>query len=692
MSISASAAAALMSAIGDNDENQGVSGWLDTGYGPLNEIMSGSDKGGIPYGRIVEIYGPPSSGKTALATKLMCEAQKAGGIAIFLDHERTFEVELAKSMGLNGDFPNFIYKRPKTWEESNNIAMKTAEVIRAKRLIEPEAPIIAVFDSVAAMIPQSVFEKGIDQYTMNDTTALARVASTTLKAINAFTADLNVCTVYLNQVRTKPGVVYGDPTCLRGDVMIPFVDGTAMSIKEIVEQKIDKEVWSLNEKTGEYEPRRIEGWWDNGELSSGEKWVHIRASAVDTKNGVFGMTVTGDHKFFTRDGWIAARDLTLSTELLTKQRTVLNGEARDFVLGVIAGDASVRKMSGARKTAQVVIQDNVDLAYAKWKRDMLTPILGEFGEVPVRWGKGEAGVRFDSPFSAELYDLLPLARDPLALFADSLTPQMLALWVMDDGHFSTEDRVRYTVSIKRRKNEEYLDRLADLLFHKYGLRSRVRAREGALVFDADSSIRIAEMIAPFVPPCMERKLPEWLRGKYVARRIESQLEHVQKWVRITDIREGSKHRGSRRYDVTVEGNHNYLIGNVANGVLVHNCTPGGSAFEFYASVRLSLTRSKVVEQKDGEKEFTGQLMTIEAKKTKLTRPFQKTQLRLSFDDRGLAYFDTTHSLVEYAIEKGKLSYSKPRVTWIDGKQYFVKALVEKIKTEGLEADLKALFA
>lgn len=334
MSISASAAAALMSAIGDNDENQGVSGWLDTGYGPLNEIMSGSDKGGIPYGRIVEIYGPPSSGKTALATKLMCEAQKAGGIAIFLDHERTFEVELAKSMGLNGDFPNFIYKRPKTWEESNNIAMKTAEVIRAKRLIEPEAPIIAVFDSVAAMIPQSVFEKGIDQYTMNDTTALARVASTTLKAINAFTADLNVCTVYLNQVRTKPGVVYGDPTT----------------------------------------------------------------------------------------------------------------------------------------------------------------------------------------------------------------------------------------------------------------------------------------------------------------------------------------------------------------------TPGGSAFEFYASVRLSLTRSKVVEQKDGEKEFTGQLMTIEAKKTKLTRPFQKTQLRLSFDDRGLAYFDTTHSLVEYAIEKGKLPYSKPRVTWIDGKQYFVKALVEKIKTEGLEADLKALFA
>ena len=691
MSMTTADADALLKAIGANDVNQGVSNWLDTGYEPLNEIISGDSKGGVPYGRIVEIYGPPSSGKTALATKLMCEAQKAGGVAIFLDHERTFEVELAKSMGLNGDFPYFIYKRPKTWEESNNIAMKTAEVIREKRLIAPEAPIIAVFDSVAAMIPQSVFEKGIDQYTMNDTTALARVASTTLKAINAFTADLNVCTVYLNQVRMKPGIVYGDPTCLRGDVMIPFVDGTTMSIKEVVEQKIDKEVWSFNEHTSKYEPRRIEGWWDNGEMPCGERWVHIRAAAVDTKNGVFGMTVTSDHKLFTRDGWVAARDLTLSTELLTKQRTVLNGDARDFVFGVIAGDASVRKVSDTRKTAQVVIQDNNDLEYAKWKRDMLTPILGEFNEVPLKWGKDGAGVRFDSPFSAELCDLLPLARDPLALFADRLTPQMLALWIMDDGHFSTEDRVRYTVSVKRRKNDDYLDRLADLLFDKYGLRSRVRAREGALIFDTDSSVKIAEMIAPFVPPCMERKLPESLRGRYVTKRIEPQLEHVQKWVRITDIREGSKHRGSRRYDVTVEGNHNYLVGNSANGVLVHNCTPGGSAFEFYASVRLSLTRSKVVEQKDGEKEFTGQLMTIEAKKTKLTRPFQKTQLRLSFDDNGLAYFDTIHSLVEYAIEKGKLNYSKPRVTWTDGKQYFVKALVEKIKTEGLEADLKALF-
>lgn len=334
MTTASAMASALMSAIGDNDENQGVKNWLDTGYEPLNQIISGPSGGGVPYGRIIEIFGPPSSGKTVLATKLMIEAQKAGGVAIFLDHERTFEVELAREMGLNCDFPHFIYKRPKTWEESNNIAMKTAEVIRTKNLIPDDAPIVVVFDSVAAMIPQSVFEKGIDQYTMNDTTALARVASTTLKAINAFTADLNVCTVYLNQVRTKPGVVYGDPTT----------------------------------------------------------------------------------------------------------------------------------------------------------------------------------------------------------------------------------------------------------------------------------------------------------------------------------------------------------------------TPGGSAFEFYASVRLSLSRSKVVEQKGGEKEFTGQQITIEARKTKLTRPFQKTQMRLMFDENGKAYFDTIASLVEYAIEKGKLSYSKPRVTWTDGKQYFVKALVQKIKDEGLESELKALMA
>lgn len=680
----------LASVIGGNDENQGVTNWIDTGYEPLNNIMSGDNGLGLPQGRLVEMYGPSSAGKTLLATMMMISAQRMGGVAGFFDHERSFAVQLAKQLGLN-DKRGWIYKQPKTWEESNTLMAKAAKAIRDNKIIPADAPILFVFDSIAAALPKSVADKGMDEYTMNDTTALARVTSTTLKTMAAFAEEYNFTVLYLNQIRTKPGVVYGDPTCLRGDVMIPFVDGTSMAIKDVVEQKIDKEVWSFNEVTQSFEPRKIAGWWNNGKLPKGQNWLHIRTSAVDTKNGVVGVTVTADHKFYTREGWVEACDLSVSTELLMKQKTVINGDARSLVLGIIAGDATVRRMGKNRTTAQIVLQDNNDPEYMKWKVDQLTPILGEFKAVPVKWGTDKVGTRYDSPFSSELCDFLPLSRDPLAIFTEQLTPQMLAIWVMDDGYLS-EDRVRYTVSVKRRKNDDYLDDLADLLFDKYGLRSRVRSREGALIFDTESSAKIAQMIAPFVPPCMSRKLPSDFQGQYVEQKVAPQPAYVPKWVSVTQIREGSQHRGLNRYDVTVEGNHNYLVGNADNGVLVHNCTPGGGAMEFYASIRIALGRKKLFEEQGGEKVFVGQEITMKATKNKVARPFQECKLRMMYNADGVAYFDVTGSLLDYAIEAKKVAASGARVTWVDGKSYYRKQLIKHINDSGQLKILKGLLA
>lgn len=216
-------AASLNKAIGANDKAQEVANWLDTGYPPFNKILGGDGfTTGIPFGRIIEMFGPPSAGKTAIATLLMIEAQRKGGVAMFMDHENTFDVGMATAMGLNTEFPYWIYKRPDTWEQSNTMAMLAAEAIRSSKAIKPEAPILVVFDSVASMIPKSVFEKGIDEYTMNDTTALARVTSSTLKAVNQFTSKQNATMLYLNQIRTKLGVVFGDPTSTPGGSAFEF--------------------------------------------------------------------------------------------------------------------------------------------------------------------------------------------------------------------------------------------------------------------------------------------------------------------------------------------------------------------------------------------------------------------------------------------------------------------------------------
>lgn len=197
--------------------------FLSTGYPPLNKIINGDyHTGGFPKGRIIEMFGPSSSGKTLIACQIMIEAQKAGGAAIFCDHERSFHIGLGQKMGLNVEAPYFVRLKPNTWEESNNKAMQFAKMIRESGKFPADAPIVAVFDSVAAMIPKSVFDKGIDEYTMNDTTALARVASTTLKVVKSVIESYGVTCIYLNQIRTKPGVMFGDPTTTPGGSAMEF--------------------------------------------------------------------------------------------------------------------------------------------------------------------------------------------------------------------------------------------------------------------------------------------------------------------------------------------------------------------------------------------------------------------------------------------------------------------------------------
>lgn len=220
---------ALEGVVGGNDEETEPKLWLDTGYAPLNHILSGDYNKGFPGGRMIEIAGPAASGKTLIATLAMIAAQKAGGIAIFVDWERAFNASFAQILGLDTNFPRFVYKRAETWEEGNTVAMKAAATLREKKLIAPEAPIVMVCDSIAAAIPKSMLYDGktgkrkeIDEFTMNDTTALARVTSTTLKAVNQLVGDYDVSAIYLNQIRTKPGVVYGDPRTTPGGSAMEF--------------------------------------------------------------------------------------------------------------------------------------------------------------------------------------------------------------------------------------------------------------------------------------------------------------------------------------------------------------------------------------------------------------------------------------------------------------------------------------
>lgn len=208
---------ALAGVIGENDEEATVKQYLDSGFPPLNNASSADWDGCIPVGRVIEIAGPPSAGKTAIATKAMAQAQAMGGVAGFCDHERSFSLTLAPRLGLDTTPGRFIYKKPRTFEESVAIFHLAVKTIRDKKLIKPDAPICWVFDSLAAMVPQSILtdskgkERDATDRNMNDNTALARATSAHFPAIAMIAEEYNVAVIFLNQLRTKIGVMFGDP-------------------------------------------------------------------------------------------------------------------------------------------------------------------------------------------------------------------------------------------------------------------------------------------------------------------------------------------------------------------------------------------------------------------------------------------------------------------------------------------------
>lgn len=682
--------AQLDKALGPNAVKQSVTKFIDTGFPMLNKTISGRYDGGLPYGRLVECYGPSSSGKTSMATQWMVQAQQLGGVAIFVDWERSFDVDLAKGFGLNDERPFWLYAQPKTWEQGNIFAAKACQVIRQNGAIDPNAPILVVFDSIASAVPQSMAEKEIDEYTMNDTTALARVASTTLKAMAQHASNFNATFLYLNQIRTKPGIAYGDPTCLRGDVKISFVDGTSATMKEIVDNKIDKEVWSYNESTGKLEPSKIVGWFNNGKAEdAGKKWIHIRALSKN-RNGVSAITATNDHKIFVKDkGWINAESIVVGDELISSRIDNFDGSAREFISAALCFDAHVES---PHRTASVCLEDNNDPLYVQWKIEKLSKHL-DFNKTYL---KTKFGVyeKYRSKFTAEISELAKQARNPILTFKNGMTPLQLAIAVMDDGNLSAKNEgrkeQRYSISFKRFKgDEDALSEIGDIFYKSFGLTYSINVGEGLVRFDASCTKKIAEIICKFVPECMGRKLPLDYQNKYVDFELSAPANKVVvEYAPVTEVREGGKKASTFMYDIEVEKNHNFMAGSVQNGFIVHNCTPGGVAMEFYATVRMQLSRRKIT---DASKEFTGQTINIKCTKSKLTKPFQECALDMVYDDLGIARFDAVGSTLNALIEQKKVATAGPRVVW-DDKTYWKKDLLKKINDEGGMAVLQPLFS
>lgn len=274
--------------IGGNDSQQDVSHFLTTGILPLNKAISGSYFGGIPVGRITEIYGKESSGKTLLATMAMIETQRKGGIAMFLDHEHAFSVSRAKKLGLDDGKTKWIYKQPMTAEESFIHIEKVANIVRDN---DPERFVTVVLDSIASLVTKEELGTEYGDGNMRTRSSLSMVMSESLKKLASVVNKTNITLIFLNQVRDNPGVMFGDKQKTPGGNAMKFYASTRIKLSKGSKVKdkegtiVGEEVTAEVVKNKVYEPFHTANYH-----SSFKEGVNLYTSHIAAleEHGVFG--------------------------------------------------------------------------------------------------------------------------------------------------------------------------------------------------------------------------------------------------------------------------------------------------------------------------------------------------------------------------------------------------------------------
>ena len=184
--------------------------------------------GGLPRGRIIEIYGPESSGKTTLALHVVAEAQKKGGLAAFVDAEHALDPEYAKRIGVNLD--DLLISQPDTGEQALEIA---------ETLVRSNALDVVVIDSVAALVPKAEIEGEMGDSHMG---LQARLMSQALRKLAGAISKSKTMVIFINQLRMKIGVMFGNPETTTGGLALKFYASVRLEIRRMAQLKKGDEI------------------------------------------------------------------------------------------------------------------------------------------------------------------------------------------------------------------------------------------------------------------------------------------------------------------------------------------------------------------------------------------------------------------------------------------------------------------
>lgn len=642
---------------------------INTGSLFLDYVLGRNIKTGAvgwPIGRIVELYGPESSGKSLISMKTIVEAQKKGMTCVYIDCENAFDMDFAEKLGV--DVSKLLISRE---DKAGHVFDMICKILQDDGDVK-----VVVFDSLASMIPEVEIEASLEDQQM---ALMARIMSKGLRKLISFNKN-RALFLFINQLRMNPGA-----GCFQYNTRVVLENGKTKRIGTIVNQRIRCNVLSYNEQVNMIEFTPITNWFRNGIT---KEFVHfIFQKPQGRGRGEFSCTST--HKLMISHGiYKEAKDVKIGDEILTVIKDFYPSKIqREIIIGGLLGDGCLSK-TGKQKYQYRETHCKKQNDYLKWKASYFNKKT-----LSKHIKGGLLFSSYSSTFFENQYNNYYRNNKKHTVPLDiKLTPLILAIWYQDDGYLDKKSIVISTNCF----DAFAIDTLQRQLKEEFNIitgRKLRRRKEIELTFNRENTVRFFEVCKQFIHPSMRYKCPyPYNKVNFfnpppkefeIKRLILKSCFIISKYIK-------PKTRSMVKFDLETK-NHNYIV----DGAIVHNSytnpeyTPGGNALKYYSSIRVDVRRGDwIIDEKD-KKVKLGQVVKFRVVKNKTDVPHKEGYFKFLYTGE----LDRIDELVSLGLLKEVISrkgayYNLVGKTFL-GREEMEKAL--KTDTELFEKARKEIF-